>query len=89
MATMTIRCDAKLKEEASEVAKYYGFDLSSVTRALWMQMVRNHSIPLFFENDEPNEETIEAFEESSQMLDGGITYKSYTNARDLLDAARR
>ena len=32
-STLTIRIDENLKREASEVASYYGLDLSSVTRA--------------------------------------------------------
>ena len=55
MATMTIRCDEADKKAAAEVAEYYGFDLSSVTRALWRQMARTHSIPLNLGRWEPNE----------------------------------
>ena len=38
MTTMTIRCEEKDKIAAQQVAEYYGFDLSSVTRAFWKQM---------------------------------------------------
>ena len=41
-ATLTIRIDEDLKREASEVADYYGLDLSSVTRAFYKQMVNTH-----------------------------------------------
>ena len=46
MTTMTIRCEEKDKIAAQQVAEYYGFDLSSVTRAFWKQMGRTHRIPL-------------------------------------------
>lgn len=46
MATMTIRCDDADKRAAAEVAEFYGFDLSSVTRAFWKQMARTRRIPL-------------------------------------------
>lgn len=46
MHNMTIRIDDKLKSAASEVAEYYGFDLSSVTRAFYKEMVDSQSIPL-------------------------------------------
>ncbi len=52
MATMTIRCDESDKRAAAEVAEYYGFDLSSVTRAIWKQMARTRRIPLDFGYDE-------------------------------------
>lgn len=44
--TTSIRCDEALKSEATEVAEFYGFDLSSVTRAFWAQMARTKTIPL-------------------------------------------
>lgn len=46
MHNMTIRIDEDLKNGASRVAEYYGFDLSSVTRAFYKQMVDTRSIPL-------------------------------------------
>ena len=56
MTTMTIRCEEKDKIAAQQVAEYYGFDLSSVTRAFWKQMGRTHRIPLDLGNEEPNNE---------------------------------
>lgn len=51
MATMTIRCSEDDKRAAAEVAEYYGFDLSSVTRAFWKQIGRTGRIPLDLGND--------------------------------------
>ena len=45
-STLTIRIDDDLKRGASEVADYYGLDLSSVTRAFYKQMVNTRRIPL-------------------------------------------
>ncbi len=57
MTTMTIRCDEADKKAAAEVAEYYGFDLSSVTRAIWKQMARTHKIPLDLGYEVPNAES--------------------------------
>ena len=54
-ATLTIRVDDDLKREASEVAGYYGLDLSSVTRAFYTQMVNTRRIPLTFAPEESND----------------------------------
>ena len=43
-STLTIRVDDDLKRGASEVADYYGLDLSSVTRAFYKQMVNTRRI---------------------------------------------
>ena len=59
-STLTIRIDDDLKRGASEVADYYGLDLSSVTRAFYKQMVNTRRIPLTFAPDEPSSESLEA-----------------------------
>ena len=68
MTTMTIRVDAAEKKRASEIAEYYGFDLSSVTRAFWKQMIRERRVPLNLGNYEPNEASQEAIAEVDEMI---------------------
>ncbi len=90
-ATMTIRCDKEIKEEAAACAKYYGLDLTSVTRAFWTYLANNWSIPLTFgeEKDEiPNDETIEAIREGERLLSEPEKLRTFTNAQELLAAAR-
>ena len=36
-SSVTIRVDSEIKEGASHIAEHFGFDLSSVTRAFYMQ----------------------------------------------------
>ena len=84
MATMTIRCDEADKKAAAAVAEYYGFDLSSVTRAFWKQIARTKRIPLDLGNDEPNAESLESIREADEIIAQGGTGKSYASGRDLL-----
>ncbi len=88
MTTMTIRCNEADKKAAAEVAEYYGFDLSSVTRAFWKQMGRTHRIPLDLGNEAPNEESINSILEADAILASGGTGQSFSSGRTLLDAAR-
>lgn len=88
MATMTIRCSEADKKAAAEVAEYYGFDLSSVTRAFWKQIGRTRRIPLDLGNEMPNEESLKSILEADDILAAGGTGKSYDSGRALLDAAR-
>ena len=88
MSTMTIRCDESDKKAAARVAEYYGFDLSSVTRAFWKQMARTGRIPLDLGNDEPNEESLIAIREAEDILACGGTGESFASGRALLDAAK-
>lgn len=85
---MTIRCDEADKKAAAAVAEYYGFDLSSVTRAFWKQIGRTHRIPLDLGNEEPNAESLKSIFEADEILGAGGTGESFTSGRALLDAAR-
>ena len=80
MASVTIRVDDETKAEATEIVEDFGFDLSSVTRAFYRQIVRERRIPLSLSYDVPNDETIAA-------LATGGTGQSFSSGRDLLDAA--
>ena len=60
IAIVNIRVSDADNKAAAEVAEYYGFDLSNVTRAFYKQMMREHRIPLNLENYEPNEESLES-----------------------------
>ena len=73
-STLTIRIDDDLKRGASEVADYYGLDLSSVTRAFYKQM------------DEPSIESLEAIREGDAFLSSGEKGR-FDNAADLIAAA--
>ncbi len=85
-STLTIRIDDELKLGASEVADYYGLDLSSVTRAFYKQMVNTQSIPLRFTHDEPNDETKQAIREGDEFL-ASEKLGRFSNGVDLISAA--
>jgi DNA-damage-inducible protein J len=85
-STLTIRIDSSLKKSAAEVAEYYGLDLSSVTRALFKQMVNTRRIPLTFEPEEPNDESLEAINEAQEFFASGKEGR-YSDAKSLLAAA--
>lgn len=71
MASVTIRVDHETKEAAAAIAEDFGFDLSSVTRAFYRQMVRENRIPLNLSYGEPNDASREALAESKRMFEEG------------------
>lgn len=85
-STLTIRIDGELKRGASEVADYYGLDLSSVTRAFYKQMVNTRRIPLAFAPEKPNAESLEAISEGDAFLASGKKGR-FANGADLIAAA--
>lgn len=86
MGMFTLRLSDDLKAGASEVAEYYGFDLGSVTRAFYAQMIREHSIPLNLRSYEPNEDSLRAIAETDAAIASG-GYELYDDAESLLAAA--
>ena len=86
ISTLTIRVDDDLKRATSEVADYYGFDLSLVTRAFYKQMVNTRRIPLAPE--EPNSESLAAIREGDAFLASGDEAR-FDNGASLVAAAMR
>lgn len=71
MSSVTVRVDEETKEQAARIAADFGFDLSSVTRAFYRQMVRENRIPLNLSYGEPNEASVESLDEAQKLLASG------------------
>lgn len=67
-STLTIRLDSNLKDEASRVIEQYGLDISTVMRAFLAQIVSANAIPLSFDYEQPNEESLVALCETKEMI---------------------
>ena len=58
---MNFRLDQEAKDAAADVAQAYGFDLSSVLRAVCVQMARTRALPVLTNyNETPNKQTLDA-----------------------------
>ena len=86
MASVTIRVDDKTKAEASKIVEDFGFDLSSVTRAFYRQIVRENRVPLNLSYGEPNEESLESIAEAKRIIESGKT--RFDNLDDMLAQLR-
>lgn len=85
-STLTIRLDSGLKDDAARVVEYYGLDLSSAIRAFFTQIVNTNSIPLSFDYERPNEESLRAIRETEEMIATG-SGQGYATGRELIEAA--
>lgn len=83
MASVTVRVDESTKERAAQIAEEFGFDLSSVTRAFYRQIVRENRIPLNLSHGEPNRESLEALREAAQIVERGTS--RFANADEMFD----
>ncbi len=70
-SSVTIRVDSETKEGASRIAEHFGFDLSSVTRAFYKQMIRENRIPLNLSDPEPNVDSLESIREADELIASG------------------
>ncbi|WP_172119569.1 type II toxin-antitoxin system RelB/DinJ family antitoxin [Actinomyces faecalis] len=71
MATITVRVEDSVKEGVTQIAEDFGFDLSSVTRAFYLQMIREHRIPLNLSYPQPSAASREAIEQTRQIIASG------------------
>lgn len=85
LATITVRLSDELKSNATEVAEYYGFDLRSLTRAFYTQMVRERAIPRRLDSYEPIDESLHAIAETDAAIASG-GYDTFDDATSLLAA---
>ncbi|WP_165060726.1 MULTISPECIES: type II toxin-antitoxin system RelB/DinJ family antitoxin [unclassified Adlercreutzia] len=69
--SVTVRVDEATKLAAASIVEDFGFDLSSVTRAFYRQIVREQRIPLNLEYPKPNNESREAIEEAKAIIASG------------------
>lgn len=85
MASVTVRVDDQTKLEVTRIVEDFGFDLSSVTRAFYRQIVRENRIPLNLSYPEPNEESLQSIRDAETILANGG--RGFKNASDMLAAA--
>ena len=85
MSSVTIRVDEQTKRDAVRIVEDFGFDLSSVTRAFYRQIVRENRIPLSLSYPEPNEESLQSIRDAEEILAKGG--RGFHTAREMLDAA--
>ena len=68
---VTVRVDGETKLAATSIVKDFGFDLSSVARASYRQIVREQRIPLNLAYSKPNKGSLEATKEAEAIIASG------------------
>lgn len=82
--SVTIRVDESTKQAASAIAEDFGFDISSITRAFYKQVEREHRIPLTLEHLKPNKESQESIREAEKIV--AEKRPGYASAEEMFDA---
>ena len=82
--SVTIRADESTKQAVSAIAEDFGFDISSITRAFYKQVEREHRIPLTLEHLKPNKESQESIREAEKIV--AEKRPGYASAEEMFDA---
>lgn len=84
MSSVTVRVDEETKVRAAQIAEDFGFDLSSITRAFYKQIVRENRILLNLSYREPNAESFEALREAEEIVTSG--QRRFKNPEEVFEA---
>ena len=83
MAVINIRVNDEVKKEAETIFKSLGLNMSVTMNLFLKKCINENGIP--FDLKLPNNETIEALEETNKILNGDIERKSYKNTDELFE----
>ena len=83
MAIINIRVNDEVKKEAESIFKSLGLNMSVAMNLFLKKCINENGIP--FDLKLPNNETIEALEETNKILNGDIERKSYKNTNKLFE----
>ena len=82
--TLMIKTDARLRDEAREIAKELGVPLTTIVNSLLKQFVREKKFSVSVEPS-PSDQKIKLWEELSKEMDSHTsTMKSFSSSKELL-----
>ncbi len=85
MSTLiNVNVDKQLKEEATNILKGLGLNMSTFINMALKQVVKRNGVPFEVVNPEPSKELLEALQEGEDILSGKIQAKGYTNMYELI-----
>lgn len=93
MASLTsainVNVDSKIKEEATNILKDLGLNMSTFINMALTQVVKRNGVPFEVVNPEPSKELLEALKEVKEMTNNPDKYTRYSNSEELKKALLR
>ncbi len=92
MASLTtainVNVDSKIKEEATNILKGLGLNMSTAINMFLAQVVKRDGIPFEVANPKPTKELLEALEEGEQIISEikAGKRKGYRNVNEMMKA---
>lgn len=85
MANITVRVDDELKQQAEELFKDLGMNLSTAVTAFFRQAVREQALPFQLRREVPNAVTLAAMAEAEDMEAHPENYPVYHSVSELME----
>jgi len=83
---INVNVDTQIKEEATNILKGLGLNMSTAINMFLAQVVKRDGIPFEVVNPKPSKELLEALLEVEEMKKNPDKYPSYDNIKDLKEA---
>lgn len=87
-SAINVQVDAKDKEQATNILKDLGLNMSTAINMFVKQIIKNDGLPFEISNPKPSKELLEALEEGEKIIqevrDG--KRKGYNNVNEMLKA---
>ena len=84
-SAVNVIVDAKDKEEATNILKDLGLNMSTAINMFLKQIIKRDGLPFEVTNPKPSKELLEALEESEDILNCKIKAKGYHSAREMVE----
>ena len=83
---INVNVDTQVKEEATNILKGLGLNMSTAINMFLVQVVKRDGIPFDIVNPKPSKQLLEALAEVEEMKKNPDKYPSYDNREDLKKA---
>lgn len=84
-SAINVQVDAKDKEQATNILKDLGINMSTFINMAIKQVIKKDGLPFEVTNPRPSKELLEALEEGEAIASGKIKKKGYHNINQMIE----
>ena len=85
MSAINVQVDARDKEQATNILKDLGINMSTFINMAIKQVIKHDGLPFEVANPKPNKELLSALEEGEKIATGKIKSKGYHNINQMIE----
>ena len=85
MSVINVQVSAKDKEQATNILKDLGINMSTFINMAIKQVIKKDGLPFEVTNLRPNKELLDALQEGEDIINGKIKVKGYHNVKQMFE----